>query len=316
MRKEADNSRTISASFLRSDEILEKLKVTLEEVKKNKSCYALIAPMMILFTILVAFPIINSLYLSCYKFSPMETKFVGLQNYISILKDPLFWIGLKNTLYIVIGAVPLVIVISLIIALLVNTPIRFKNFFRLIFFLPYLISMVAIAVVWKWMYDPLWGLINPLIGYLGISPKNWLGDPSLGLFSIIVLIVWKSLGYNMILFLAGLQSIPEHFYEAAKLDGAGRWVQFLHITLPLLRPVLLFILVMSTIFSFQIFDSIYVMTGGGPVHATKTIAYLIYTEGFIDFRRGRASSLACFLALIIFALSYLEIKYCRSEVEY
>ncbi len=283
-------------------------------ILQNYDCYIFLIPIFVIFVLTVVFPIVYSGTLSFFRYGVVgKPVFLGIRNYQRIIASSPFWISLKNTVVMVAVIVPIGILFSLGLATLLNKPLKARGFCRLSFFIPYITTMVVVALIWKWMYSPNWGLINQMIGYLGFAPRNWLGDPKLAIFSVIFLMIWKNVGYNMILFLAGLQSIPATYYEAARIDGAGSWAQFLYITVPLLRPIFLFIIVISTIGAFQVFDSIYVMTHGGPGYATTTLAFSIYLNAFDRLRFGYGSAMAVILAIIIFILSYVELKYLRTE---
>jgi ABC-type sugar transport system permease subunit len=177
-------------------------------------------------------------------------------------------------------------------------------------------SSVAAAVIWRWVYEPNFGLLNYLLGLFGIAGVNWLNDPTAAMFSLIVMGVWKTFGVNMVLFSAGLQGIPEHYYEAAELDGAGRWGKFWNITLPLLSPTTFFILVMSVISSFQVFDTVYVLTSGGPLGSTKVMVFYLYEHAFKFFEMGYASAIAYLLFAVIFVLTLIQTKYLKGSIHY
>jgi multiple sugar transport system permease protein len=228
-------------------------------------------------------------------------RFVGLDNYIGLLHTPLFWKALGNTLYFVVVGVPLSIVVSLGAALLLHSKLgRFKGFFRTAFFAPVVTTVVAVAVIWRYLFHTRYGLVNWALGGLGIEPVDWLGDPHWAMPTIIVFAVWKNFGYNMIIFLAGLQSIPEDLYEAARIDGASAWRQFLHVTLPMLGPVLLLVAILTMSGYFQLFAEPYVMTQGGPLQSTVSVLYLMYEEGFKWWNLGNASAVA-FLLFVLMA---------------
>ena len=177
-------------------------------------------------------------------------------------------------------------------------------------------SSVAAAVIWRWVYEPNFGLLNYLLSWFGIPAINWLNDPTAAMFALIMMGVWKTLGVNMVLFSAGLQGIPEHYYEAAEIDGAGKWQRFWSITLPLLSPTTFFILVMSVIGSFQVFDTVYVLTSGGPLGTTKVLVFYLYEHAFKFFEMGYASAVAYLLFAIIFVLTMLQTKYLKGSVHY
>ncbi|MFH1665244.1 MAG: sugar ABC transporter permease, partial [Candidatus Omnitrophota bacterium] len=222
----------------------------------------------------------------------------------------------------VIGVVPIGICISLILAVAIDQKIKFKNFFKSIFFLPTVTAIIAVSVIWKWLYaGEKYGLFNYFLLKIGVNPVDWLASPAWTLPSIMLMSIWAGVGYNMILFLAGLQTIPHGMYEAAEIDGAGFWKQFFHITLPLLRPTLVFVTMMSFIFSFQVFEQVYIMTGGtggigGVLNSGLTIVAYLYDKGFQKFQMGYASALAYIIFLWIFVLTMVNKRLMRSNVEY
>jgi multiple sugar transport system permease protein len=231
-------------------------------------------------------------------------RFVGLGNYARILHDPAFWVALRNTGYFVAVGAPLSVGASLGAALLLNHPlVRWKGLFRTLYFLPVVTTLVAVAVVWRFLYHPRVGLLNQALGALGIPSVDWLGDPAFAMPAIIVMAVWKSFGFNMVIFVAGLQAIPVHLYEAARLDGAGAWQQLRHVTLPMLAPTTSFVLLMTLIGNFQLFAEPYVMTQGGPGDATRSLVLLLYEQGFRWWNLGQAAAIAFVLFAIILAVS-------------
>lgn len=237
-------------------------------------------------------------------------RFVGLGNYLRLIQDPLFWIALRNTLYFVLIGGPLSIGVSLGAALLLNSKlVRFKGVFRSALFMPVVTTLVAVAVVWRYLYHPRYGLLNyglELIG--GIEPIDWLGDPTWAMPAIILMAVWKNFGFNMIIFIASLQSIPQHLYEVARIDGANAWRQFRHVTLPLLGPTFVFVTLITLIGYFQLFAEPYVMTQGGPAHSTLSIVLFMYEQGFRWWDLGYAAAVAFVLFLIILAATFLQLK--------
>jgi len=186
--------------------------------------------------------------------------------------------------------------------------VRFKSFFRTVYFIPFVTTLVAVAIVWRYLYHPQYGLLNWALGAVGIHPVDWLGDPHWAMFAIILMAVWKNFGYNMLIFIAGLQSIPEDLYEAAHLDGAGGWARFRHVTLPSLAPTFLFVGVMTMLGNFQLFAEPYVMTQGGPLKATTTVVLLMYEEGFRWWRMGMAAALAFVLFVIMFLGTLIQMR--------
>lgn len=234
-------------------------------------------------------------------------RFVGLRNYVQIVNDPLFWKALKNTLYFLLVGGPLSIAVSLGAALLLNAKlVRWKPLFRFVYFAPVVTTLVAVAVVWRFIYHPRFGLLNYALGLFGINPIDWLGDPDWAMPAMILLAVWKNFGYNMIIFIAGLQNIPVQLYEAASIDGAGFWQRFRSVTLPLLAPTTVFITIITMIGYFQFFAEPYVMTQGGPLNSTLSIVLLMYQQGFRWWSMGYAAAIAFVLFLFILLGSALQ----------
>ncbi|OGU63733.1 MAG: sugar ABC transporter permease [Stygiobacter sp. RIFOXYC12_FULL_38_8] len=236
-------------------------------------------------------------------------RFVAFKNYSTLLSDPLFWTAIKNTFYFVMVGGPLSVAASLAAAVLLNSKfIRFKGVFRLIYFLPVVTTHVAVSIVWRYIYHPRFGLLNYLLGFIGIGPVDWLGDPNWSMPAIILLVVWKNFGYNMVIFIAGLQNIPEELYEAASIEGASAWQQFKHITIPQLAPTTLFISVITMIGYFQLFAEPYVMTQGGPLNSTLSIVLYMYQEGFRWWNIGYSTALAFMLTVIILIGTSIQFK--------
>ncbi len=294
-------------------------------------------------TILAVFhllPIFYSLGLSVYEQSTeiLFDQYVGARHYQDMLGDPRFWSAMKNTLWFVLGTVPLSIICSLFIALALNSGVRMIGFYRTVYFLPVVTSAAAISLVWKWVYNPQRGLLNELLEAVGIPGQRWLHEsegvfslmaagagfdlpdwaagPSLAMVSIILMSVWQKLGYNVVIFLAGLQSISKELYEAARIDGAGPVRCFLNITWPLLSPTTYFILIMSTISSFQVFAQIYMLYAGNVTDSSRVIVYYLYEKGFHTFQFGYASALAYVLFVIIMALTLFQKKFVGEKVHY
>jgi multiple sugar transport system permease protein len=233
-------------------------------------------------------------------------RFVGLANYWDLLHRPLFWAALGHTLYFVIVGVPLSMLCSLGTALLLNaSAARFKPFFRTALFAPVVTTVVAVAVIWRYLFNTQFGVVNFVLTHLGISPIDWLGDPHWAMPMIILFAVWKNFGYNMIILLAGLQAIPADLYEAACIDGASAWQQFRQITLPALTPILLMVGILTVSGYFQLFAEPYVITEGGPLQSTVSVLYLMYDQGFKWWNMGTASAVAFLLFLVMFAATAL-----------
>jgi multiple sugar transport system permease protein len=236
-------------------------------------------------------------------------RFVGFKNYIQLFEDPLFWKALKNTLYFLVVGGPLSIAVSLAAALLLQSPlVRLKGLFRLVYFAPVITTLVAVAVVWRFIYHPRFGVLNYGLSLVGINPVDWLGDPNWAMPAIIMMAVWKNFGYNMIIFIAGLQNIPKELYEAASIDGADRVHQFTSITLPMLAPTTLFVTIITVIGYFQLFAEPYVMTQGGPLNSTLSIVLLMYQQGFRWWNMGYSAALAFVLFAFILVASLLQTR--------
>ena len=276
----------------------------------------LIAPGLAVITLFFLLPIAASLLLSLTDFdiyaigSLRNLRWIGLSNYARLVRDPLFWISLRNTFYFVLVGGPLTLAVALGAALLIHSRLaRWKEFFRTVYFAPYVTTLVAVAIVFRYLYHPRFGLLNRALGAFGIGPIDWLGDPHWAMPAIILLAIWKNFGYAMIVFFAGLQAIPETVYEAARLDGAGAWTVFRKITLPLLGPSFLFLGVMTTIGYFQFFAEPYVMTGGGgPLNATLSTGLLMYKQGFRWWNMGYAAAISFVLFLIILGATLLQFR--------
>ncbi len=297
--------------------MLECLHLFTNKLVNNRvnSAYWFIAPALLVILIFFFLPVAAALLLSftdfdIYALGNLDTlRFVGFSNYLHLLQDRLFWVALKNTLYFVLVGGPLSIGVSLGAALLINSRVvRFKGFFRTVFFMPVVTTLVAVAVVWRYLYHPRFGLLNYGLDLLGLGPIDWLGDPHWAMPAIILMAVWKNFGFNMIIFLASLQTIPEPLYEAARIDGAASWQQFRHITLPGLRPTFAFVALITLIGYFQLFAEPYVMTQGGPAHSTLSIVLFMYEEGFRWWNIGYAAAVALMLFVIILAATWLQRK--------
>lgn len=239
-------------------------------------------------------------------------RFVAFDNYLALLKDERFWQSLGNTFYFVAIGVPSSVALSLGSALLLNSKLtRFRTFFRVSLFAPVVTTLVAVALVWRYIFHTRYGLLNYGLSIVGVEPIDWLGDPHWAMPSIALLAVWKNFGYNMIIFIAALQSIPQDLYEAARIDGASAWQQFRHVTLPSLAPTLMLVGILTTAGYFQVFSEPYMMTEGGPLQSTTSVLYFMYEEGFKWWSLGRASAVAFVLFIIIFSLTLLQIRFAR-----
>lgn len=261
---------------------------------------AFLAPTLIGLAVLSAGPILATLAISLTKWDLLTApKPIGLDNYIGLLSDDRFLKALRNTFFYTIVSVPLGLAIALGLALALNYKIRGIAFIRTAYFLPVVTSTIAIALVWQWIYSPDSGLLNQVLGAVGIPAQKWLSDPTLAMPSIVVLSIWQGLGVNVIIFLAGLQAIPSELLDAASVDGAARWARFRHVILPLLTPAIFFTGVLSLIAGFQVFDQIFVLIKPRPTDATITVVYFIYENGFKFFKMGYASAASWVLFLIV-----------------
>lgn len=285
--------------------------------KRAIAGYTFIAPAYLLFFVFLFIPVVWAFYLSFTNytiFTPGE--FTGLDNYKRLVNDNAFRNALWNTTYYALMVIPLNISISLCLALLVNRKLRGMNFFRAAYYVPVVTSIIAASMIWMWLYDSNNGLINYVLIQLGFNPQNWLNNPDLALPALALMRVWKGVGWNMVIFLAGLQSIPKTLYEAASIEGAGRWKSFWKITWPLLAPTTFFVFVMATISTFQTFGEIYAMTSGGPVGSTTTLVYLIFVYGFERYEMGYASAIAFVLFFIILVLTLINMLITQKKVNY
>jgi multiple sugar transport system permease protein len=277
-----------------------------------------LAPTILGLAVLSAGPIIASFGISLTDWdllSPAE--FVGLDNFAALLSSDRFLLALRNTAFFTLTSVPLGLILGLGLALALDQPIRGIAIIRTAYFLPVVTSTTAIALVWLWIYSPQGGLLNAVLGTLGIPPQKWVSDPFWSMPSIVVMSVWQGLGTTVIIFLAGLQGIPQEFYDAASVDGAGRWARFRHVTLPLLTPTIFFTGILAFIGAFQVFDQVYVLARPGePSRSTITLVYFIYESGFDNFKMGLAAAASWVLFLIVAVLTILYFRSQRRWVHY
>jgi len=287
----------------------------------ERAAWWFVAPALFVIGVFFFLPVVAALAMSLTDFDIYAVadlrnlRFVGLGNYIQLLQTPLFWQAFGNTLYFVVLGVPLSIGVSLGAALLLHSRLaRFKAFFRTALFAPVVTTLVAVAVIWRYLFNTRYGLLNYALGGIGIQPIDWLGDPHWAMPAIIVFAVWKNFGYNMIILLAGLQSIPEELYDAARIDGASIWQQFHYVTLPMLAPIVLMVSILTIAGYFQLFAEPYVMTQGGPLQSTVSVLYLMYEEGLKWWNLGSASAVAFVLFLVIFGITALQLRYARQGV--
>lgn len=284
---------------------------------RDKWGYLFIAPSFVLFGVFFLLPVIGAALLSFLQYTPFFTRWVGIENYRYVFDDPVFWISLRNNLFYALGVVPLWLGKALLIsALIYPLSPRLQTFFKSAFYLPNVTSSVIISMIWLWLYNPTFGLLNQALNHFGFASVEWLGSTRTALLSLILMAVVMGAGSSIVLITATMGSIPTELYEAAAIDGAGKWRMFSSITVPLLRPIILYLVVIGTISSFQVFENIYLMTRGGPQFATTTIVYLIYETAFMAFNFGRASAQAMVLFFIIFVFGIVQFKFLSSKVEY
>ena len=286
------------------------------------AAYLFLLPSLIILLIFAFFPVVFSIVASFTRWNlPYRPVWTGLGNYLYLFTNKVGWVAFRqamvNTAYFTLGSVPLNMVISLFLALLLNQKLRGVGLFRTAYFLPTITSTVAMSVVWMWLYHPAnYGLFNSVLLRLGLPTQRWLRDPVLAMPAVIAMGIWHGMGYNVIIFLAGLQNVPAQLYEAARIDGASTWQQFRKITWPLLSPTTFYILVIGVINAMQAFSQMHVMTQGGPLGRTTTLVYLLYHEAFESFAMGRASALACILFVMLLLLTLLQFRMAGSKVHY
>ena len=271
--------------------------------------YALIAPTIIGLCILNIYPLFNSIWLSLQKMQGLTPpKFIGLKNYQTLFADKLVMQATWNTLYFMVLTVPLGVFLALIMATLLNNKIRGRDLYRGIYFLPLVVAPAAIAMVWRWMFNAENGIINQALGALGIAGPNWLSDPNTALISCAIITIWSSLGYDLVLLLAGLQSIPQNYYEASEIDGAGPLRKFFHITVPLVSPTLFFVVVLRVMSALKVFDVIYMLIKDSNPAFNKGVSLMVlfYREAFVKFNKGYASAIVLWSFVIIGVLTAVQ----------
>ena len=271
--------------------------------------HLLIAPSYLIYLLFVLVPVLWTIVMSFTNYNLREWHFTGISNYIQMFQDKVFLRSIWNTVRYSLMTIPVVMVLALCLAMLLNQRLKAKGFFRTLFYLPNIFSMVAVSMAWLYLYDTNSGILNRMLNGLGLESVGWVSNTAMSMISVAIMSIWNQVGYNMILFLSGLQGIPEHLYEAASIDGATRWQKFRHITLPQLAPTTFFVFVMACIHSFQVFGQVLIVTNGGPVNSTTTIAHQIYKNGFEYFHMGYASAQAVVLLLIILAITIVNWKY-------
>ena len=278
-----------------------------------------VLPAVAYFTCVFLIPLAESLLGSFYRTQPGgASQFVGSRFYVKVLTDPTFWQTVRNTVTLLFMSVPLTAVLALAVALGLHrlVSLRWRSVWTATYFLPFSVSLVAAALVWQWIYDPVYGVLNHLLEHLGLPPLKWLQSLDLVLPSLALINVWARLGFDTLIFLAALQAIPGEYYEAASIDGAGRWQMFGRVTLPLLNPQIVMVAILEIIFNFKVFDTVYATTQGGPASASQTVIMLLYDTAFKFFRLGDASVIAVFVFVSLLLLTLVQWRLFRRQVEY
>lgn len=285
--------------------------------KEALVAYLFILPSFLVVSVFVLYPISRAFLLSFQDWNLIGSRrWIGFGNYERLARDPIFNDALRNTAYFSFGSIPGKVIIALFVAVLLNKKIAGVKVFRTVYFLPVVCSSVAAALMWQWLYDTHFGFINYILRRMGLSPIPWITSEQWAMPAVIIVSVWKDIGYNMVIFLAALQDVPAELYDAAKIDGAGRWATFRYIVLPIISPAVLFVTIMSVIFSFQVFDVTTILTQGGPGTATISLVQYIYKCAFQFFRMGYAAAVAYILFLIILGFTLVQIRFSRRWVHY
>lgn len=304
---------------IKPDPLSSRIRETLRQMRKNWTAYLFLAPGLIHFAIFTLFAVGFAFYISFHEWNIIkpDKPYVGLENYVKLIGDSRFHRAVKNTLTFMVG-VPLNLLSGLFVALLLNTKVRGQAIYRTLFYIPVVTPLVVSSIIWKWVYQGDYGLLNYYLLKLGLIEHKivWLADPNLALPALIIMGIWGGTGATMVIYLAGLQSIPEEMYDAAKVDGASALQRLLYITIPLLRPTTFFLFITSVIGTFQIFTEVYIMTNGGPLNRTTTIGYYLYTNAFRELEMGYATAMAFVLFAMIFVFTLIQWKYTRGDVEY
>jgi len=286
-------------------------------IKNALPGYLFLLPAMLFFLAFVLYPIINAVNISLYKYDGVRKTFLGVSNYVNLLKDTVFTKSLLNTVLMVLVNVPLTLVFALFISLIVYNKSEFmRSFARAAFYLPAVSSIVTIGIVWKWIFNPMYGILNYLTSFFGVDPINWLGDNRFALWALVFVLFTLSVGQPIILYIASLGNIPVSYMEAADIDGASKWVKITKIVWPMIMPTSLYIIIITTINSFQTFAIVQLLTSGGPFYRTTTIVYQLYKAAFTNDEYGLASAMGMILAVVVVTISVLQYKYLSSDIEY
>jgi multiple sugar transport system permease protein len=305
--------------LLKPNPFSRRLRETVRQVRRNWTAYLFLTPGLIHFAVFTLFAVLFAFYISFHEWNIIQPDkpFVGLENYLRLIKDARFHRAVGNTLLFLFG-VPLNLASGLAVALLLNTKVRGQGLYRTFFYIPVVTPLVVSSIIWKWVYQGDYGLLNYYLLKLGLIQEKivWLADPDLALPALIIMGIWGGTGSTMVIYLAGLQSIPEEMYDAAKVDGANAFQRLLYVTIPLLAPTTFFLMITSIIGTFQIFTQVYIMTNGGPLNRTTTIGYYLYEKAFRQLEMGYATAMAFALFAMIFVFTLLQMKFTRGDVQY
>ncbi|TLD96336.1 sugar ABC transporter permease [Helicobacter jaachi] len=287
-------------------------------MKKTLSTFCFVSPAFILMMLFLILPILSVVVLSFtdWQLGNTDFKFIGFDNYVAMFKDDVFFTSLKNTLIYVGLVLPISVLGGLFIALLIESRASGKAFYRTVFFLPVMATLIAMSIVWEYILHPDIGILNKILALFGVQGSNWLANRDTVLYVLAGIGIWQQLGYNMVLFTAGLMAIPSHLYDAAKIDGIEGFAQFRLITWPLLGPMLLFVVIITSIKAFQVFDTVSVLTLGGPNHASDVMLFTIYQEAFMFFRTSYAAAISVVFLFFIMVLTLIKIKFLDKRVHY
>lgn len=286
--------------------------------RQRRAGYFFISPALLYFVLIYFYPLFQSVWISFYRWSPTGSKYVGWQMYRKVWADPVFWLSVKNTFVLVLLSVPATVILALFMAILLQTirQVQVRNLLTTFYFLPLVTSLVAAGLIWDWIYNPTYGLLNHLLGYVGIPGQQWLSSMTQVLPSLAIINIWARLGFAVLIFAAALQSIPTEFYDAAAIDGAGSWATFRHITLPLLNPQIVLVSIVELIFGFKVFDQVFVTTQGNPANASKVIILYLYENAFKWYKLGEASVIAILLFLFLLFISVVQWRFLRRKVTF
>ncbi len=285
--------------------------------ERQLAAYLFVLPSLLFLAIFVVYPIVSAFYLSLHRYNLLEPPvWDGIGRYALLLEDTRFFKAIGNTMLFAVMTVPAGTAISLLLAVLINQPLRAIYFFRTAYYLPVVTSFVAVSFIWLWIYEPQFGVLNQLLERLGLPTFAWLRDPNTAMLSIAILSIWKNAGYNMIIFLAGLQGIPKYLYEAAEIDGASAVQRFWYITVPMLSPTTFFVFVVYFIGALQMFTQSWILTQGGPLDSTLTVVYLIYQNGFEFLKMGSAAAMSVILFILIAVVTYINTRIVRYDTHF